>query len=332
MAFLPAVQNGSNTDSLKITGVDVTDSFHCGRAIILDLDGSYAVSRIWKSAVSGSDTLVYIETTEVTSDLLQVGLGVGARSEQQLPNHCHSKIEGDGGQSESRMIMAYKDADEIYIGPGAYMLYSSDGAIDRVMYNDETLTFQFGSGGSNSGSSAIPTSGKLYLYLDESVCKAQRSRKLTAGCFIAVTTAPGALSETKKQRLNGSDRCIWAVPTNSSAEIIPFFQAGNRVDIFSNTNDIASTYALGTSPVEFSTMAPIVANIIRMRAKLDSGAYLRSYMPGTSNMRDESWMEDTFDERTYEIPINSDAEVKLAAHTTKSLNAGSFGYYFGEGL
>ncbi len=109
MSFLTATQN--DTGSFKITGMDVTDSFHCGRAVILDLDGSYAVARIWKSVMSGSDTLVYLETTEVTADLQQVGMGIGARSEQQLPNHCHSKTDGDGGQAESRMVIAWKDAD-----------------------------------------------------------------------------------------------------------------------------------------------------------------------------------------------------------------------------
>lgn len=253
-----------DSDSFRIAGVDLTIAFHCGRRVILNLDGTYVESFVWKSEYTGGNTDVSIEEAIITSDLTQVEFGIGIGTTHQFPNHNHSNVEGDGGHREQRIIMEYVDSDTIKIHPGAYLLYSSDGKINRTMYNDTELTFDFGSGGSNASSDDLTADDIHYLSLDESVCKAQRSRKLTAGCFINHTAEPSK-NNAKKQWLNENDRTIWAIPTNSSSEIRKFAQnaieiayrdTANLYDIAYNVDIDASfvTLTLPPTPVFVDTI------------------------------------------------------------------------------
>ncbi len=214
--------------SFKIAGADLTPEFHCRRRVILNLGGVYVVSTVWKSSYASPDTTVYLDEEVVTSALTQVEFGIGVDPTHQFPNHNHSNVEGDGSHREQRMEMEWADSDTIKIHPGAYLLYSSDGKINRMMYNDTELTFNFGSGGSNSASTDLNADDIHYLSLDESVCKAQRSRKLTAGCFINHTAEPSK-NNAKMQWLNGNDRNIWAINTNDSSQVREFVQSGRKV-------------------------------------------------------------------------------------------------------
>lgn len=254
MSFLNATYLSVNSFTVA---EDITALAHCGRRAILDLNGSYVVSSIWKSVYGAPNTTVYLEESIATSALGRVAFGPGARATQQLPNHYHSNVEGDGSQFECRMEMEYNSTASIKIKPGAYMLYSSDGSIDRVMYNNAELTFTFGSGGSNAGSDALPTSGMIYLFLDESVCKAQASRALVAGCFIGLTTAP-TFSNTKKQWLNSNDRCVWGIPTDSSANIRLFYQDKTKIDYrnVDNAYDVANGVDIDTAWVPLTVDIP----------------------------------------------------------------------------
>ncbi len=258
MTFLAATKVDGY--SFTVAG-DIEDLAHCGRRVIMDASGTYVVSNVWYSVYSSPNTTVHIEENVCPVGLNQAAFGVGARELQQLPNHQHSNVEGDGGFIESRMEMEYDDSDEITILPGAYMLYSSDGKRDRVMYNDAELTFQFGSGGSNASSDDLTASDIHYLSLDESVCKAQRSRKLTAGCFINHTAEP-TFSDTKKQWLNGNDRNIWAIPTNSSSEIFPFVQIGKNIYYFEHetTTDLVNA-DIDTSWLSYTANIPVFSQL-----------------------------------------------------------------------
>lgn len=258
MATLSATR--VNDYAFTVTG-DLTDLFHTNRRVIMGAASVYTYSKIWKSVYSSPSTTVYInddgDNDTVPAALDEVAISIGTK---EMPNHIHDINEGEGGSSEFRMIMEYVDTDTITITPGAYLLYGT-GGINRVMYNNTDLTFDFGPGGSNVASTALPTSGNIYLYLDESVCIAQRSQELTAGCFVANTTAP-TWNDANRQWLNGNDRCVWGIPTDSSANIFPFAQNGSRVDYFANGStpainyDIRNSYS-NTANADFTNYANI---------------------------------------------------------------------------
>ena len=133
-----------------------------------------------------------------------------------------------------RPKFVYKDADEIYINPGAY---HHDGTSEQLVYWDSQLTYTF---------AALGASDWSYLYLDDSAIVTAGTNLLTASEFIDSTTEP-AWSAAKHGWYNGNDRCIFAVFTNGSSEILEFFHAADLVvfaDRIENQSalDVDTTY------------------------------------------------------------------------------------------
>jgi hypothetical protein len=124
----------------------------------------------------------------------------------------------------SRPQFRWKDADEIYIGAGSYHLYGTS-IPNSVVYWDSEITFQLGSGGSNALSDNLGASAWHYIYIDESAVVGLNTNLLTAACFLNDTTAP-AWSESYHGWYNGNDRCIFAVLTDGSNNVLNFYHDG----------------------------------------------------------------------------------------------------------
>lgn len=123
-----------------------------------------------------------------------------------------------------RSTVAYKDADELYIGAGRY---HHKGTTEQIVKWDSQLTFQIGSGGTNGDSSDAGTSQWHYLYIDDSAVDAAGTNVLTNTEFVNSTTAP-TWSEAEHGWYNGSDRCIFAFYVNSSGNI-DIFRANDKI-------------------------------------------------------------------------------------------------------
>lgn len=116
--------------------------------------------------------------------------------------------------SLERAKFIYSTTTAILIDPGAYYL---DGKWRRW---DSQLTFTFGSGGSNAGNTNLAANDWFYLCLDHSTIGSDTI--LIASDFIAVTTEP-AWNNAKHGQYVGNDRCIFAVRTDGSGNILEFF-------------------------------------------------------------------------------------------------------------
>lgn len=110
-----------------------------------------------------------------------------------------------------RSKFVYKDSDQIYVGAGWYDVNG------KVATWSSELTSQL------SGASA---STWHYLYLDYSAITSLTA--ITATELIWSTTSPSYV-HTRRGWYNGSDRCIFAVLTNSSSHIRGFQHCGNFV-------------------------------------------------------------------------------------------------------
>ena len=133
------------------------------------------------------------------------------------------------GRAE-RSKFRWKDADEIYIGAGAY---HHSGTSEQFLYWNSELTFHLESTGTNALSNDLSTGEWHYIYIDDSAVITQASALLDNDCFINSTTAP-AYSSTKHgwypatttNNVTTSDRCVFAVWSDGSAEILEFFHDG----------------------------------------------------------------------------------------------------------
>jgi len=156
-----------------------------------------------------------------------------------------------------RTKATYSDTDTITLTPG---VYHHSGTAEQIVYWDATLTFDFGSGGSNASSDDLTASAWHYLYIDDS---ALSGTAITAARLRNETTAP-AWDDTDHAIMSGHDKCIGAFLTNGSSQIIEFFQSGDFIlfadDITSlSTTDIDTTWTDVTlSMPGFSTMGEVM--------------------------------------------------------------------------
>lgn len=193
-----AVTQGNGTIKIGTTGGDQTINIESHDGV----DGGLKLA----------DTLVTASAAE-----LNVLDGITATTDQL--NIGASVFVGYTNRSEFR----YKNADDIYIGAGSY---HHNGTSEQVVYWDTEITFSLGSAGSNVNSINLGADQWHYIYLDDSAIVTQGTALLDADCFLNTTTAPG-WSGTKKGWYSGDDRCIFAILTDDSSDILEFFNSGD---------------------------------------------------------------------------------------------------------
>jgi hypothetical protein len=123
--------------------------------------------------------------------------------------------------------------------------YHHDGTTQQEVKIESSVTFILGSGGSNSGSTDLGASEQHYIYLDDTAIITQGASLLDADCFINNKTAP-TWSHTKNGLYNGADRCIFAVSTDGSSDILEFTHSGDAV-YFADMITSVDSNTLGTS-------------------------------------------------------------------------------------
>jgi len=157
------------------------------------------------------------------------------------------------GPPNHRAAFAYSDTDTITIGAGSYF---HDGTTRQTVFWDSALTFDLGSGGSNTSSDDLTASAWHYIYLDDSAIVTQASSELDKDCFRNETTAPTwNASKHGWYQSTGNDMCIFAVLTNGSSEIIEFLHAGNIV-YFANSITSYSAGAPSTTWADATLSGP----------------------------------------------------------------------------
>lgn len=182
-------------------------------------------------------------------------------------------VVGNRGAIPLRSRLIYKDADEIYLNPGAY---HHAGTTDQMVYWASQLTFQFGSGGSNVGSEDLDAGVQeiQYLYIDDSVLVADGTNVITAARLLNSNEAPawdaaqyGWYPSSSGTYVQTSDRCIGAVLINASNQVVEFFHEGDLVHLADEISLYSATPTGATwtdvtcvSPV-FSTKAMVGMHI-----------------------------------------------------------------------
>ena len=129
------------------------------------------------------------------------------------------------GALGKRAKFIWKDADEIYMNAGAYY---HNGTTDWIVYWDSQLTYQF---------TSLAASDWSYLYIDDSAVVSAGTNLLTASEFVDSTTEP-SWSDAKHGWYNGEDKCIFAVRTDGSSDILDFY---HESDFVSYGQDISTS-------------------------------------------------------------------------------------------
>ena len=217
------------------------------------------------------DTMIQVEESS-DEDVIRFDVG-GTQKVYIDSNGLHSSsVTFDQGKGDVRRPdFSWKDADEIYIGAGG--AYHHSGTSDQFVTWTTQITFQAGSGGSNSDSTDLAASDWYYLYLDDSAIVTQGSNILDADCFLLSTTEP-SWSGTKYGYYNSDDRAIFAVYADVSGNIDEFHHYGDLV-LWADSIGVDSNTVVGSTPVDTS------AFIIPSFAVKVHATFSQKYVDGT---------------------------------------------------
>jgi len=272
-----------------------------------------------------------LENNKYHWDILQMLIGVHATT--------LSSVSPPGPQ---RSKFRWKDADEIYIGPGVYF---HDGTTRQTVFWDAEITFQLGSGGSNAGSDDVDAGAVdvHYIYLDDSAIVTQASPELDADCFLNSKTGP-TWSDAKHGWYNGSDRCIFAVITSAANNVNEFFHDGGDLVFYADfinaltETDIDTTWTDVTLTIPaFSTKAKVMFLHDSNGNTSGTNCYWRTNGQTATNGHFVTYTKSGETEHqnvvTDVITDSSQViEVKMLASSTDSLLIETDGWYFPTGM
>ena len=234
---------GSEAGQANQTGVS---NVFIGRQAGYNETGS---NRLYIQNLGSADPLIYGEfdnnlvkingdldiTGEFTFDT--TGIAVSEISDDSTASEIYQLLTASAIQQSvqnpfrgyiSRSQFIYKDADEIYINSG---VYHHSGTVEQIVYWDSQLTKQLSGAGANTW---------YYLYLDDSAIVTAGTNLLTDTELIFSSTPP-TWSDSKHGRYNGLDRCISAVLTDGSNNILQFFHYNDLVSFANSIEDLAET-------------------------------------------------------------------------------------------
>lgn len=224
-----------------------------------------------------------------------------------------------------RANFTWKDADEIYINPGVYEING------KIVKWDSQLTSDIGS---------PDTSDWYYLYLDDSAI-GTASKTLTASDFIWSNTEP-AWSNAKHGWYNGEDKCIFAVRTDGSSNILEFFHDGGRFVEYDayiadmSLTDIDTTFIDVTLTIpNFGDDAQALVNIL---AQYIAGGgliyYRKNGSAATDNQVGEVEDGTTRSHNATKVTVDSAQKIEVAMQAAGTSKMGAFtvGYFLPAGM
>jgi len=240
-----------------------------------------------------------------------------------------------------RAKFRWKDADEIYIGPGCYHHYGS--TRNRLVWWNSELTFKLGSAGSNGSSDDVDDGAVTwhYIYIDDSAVNSLASNELTAAEFLNDTTAP-TWSDTYHGFYNGNDRCIGAVLASAANAVLEFFHDGSEyIQYADNISEYSGAPSSTWTDVDLTSSIPgfCTRAALSIRATYgDAGSVLYCRVNGqtgaTGIVLGTAGAAASYDTIVSAIATSSAQviEVKYDTATTNTVIINTVGWYFPRGM
>ena len=213
------------------------------------IDENGFVNSVWLEWFANAKNRISPELHDVIEAITDGTLGTTVAADFRVDALAPLLLSSMGKRAQ----FVWKDADEIYLNAGAYY---HNGTTDQIVYWDSRLTFQFQN---------LAASDWSYLYIDDSAVVTLGSNLLTTSELIDYTNEP-TWSQAKHGWYNGEDKCIFAVRTDGSSNILQFWHDGGDfvlydADFGDLTNGTSATYTDVTLTMpKFSTKAYITTD------------------------------------------------------------------------
>jgi hypothetical protein len=229
----------------------------------------------------------------------------------------------------SRPVFTYKDADEIYIGGGAYY---HKGTSNQRLYWTEELT-------KSIAGAAVDT--WYYLYIDDSAVVALGGKHLTEAELLWSDTPP-TYSHSKYGRYNGDDKCIFAMLTDGSGNWIGFYHDGARfVEYDAQIQDL-NNEDVDTVFIEVPLTAPNLGDNAQVQVTFYMnhnnqtifGYYRKKGSSATTNIFGRVKAASEYNTSSRRVTVDSSQIIEVAFDTAGNdvLNVYTDGFYLPAGM
>ena len=193
--------------------------------------GSFSIGDRVVGGTSGAEGTVEYEDTTNSKLYLSEWNGTSFNASEDL-NVVTKQAETNSTESQNSIVM---------VGP-AY--FDHQGTASQLLSFTGRLAYEF---------SSLSVSDWSYLYIDDTNVQSVGGTTLTAAMLSDSTTEP-SYDHVKGGWYNGSDRCIFAILTNGSNQIIEFYHPGGKtVDWADEIEDQAAV----VTGVSYGDMSPL---------------------------------------------------------------------------
>ena len=232
--------------------------------------------------------------------------------------------------SLTRGQFTYVDTADITARPS---MYHHQGTTEQLVFWDSTLTINL----SGAGASTV-----YYLYLDDSAIVTAGTNLLTASEFIWSTTAP-TWSDSRHGYYNGLDRCIFAILTDGSSNILRFYHDGGRyiefdaqiVDLNGVDIDTAFTDVILTIP-DFGDNAQAQVTFQGLRSGGDAGFIYYRKNGSSASVNKVAQITSANNVQTNSRTVTVDAsqiiEVAMEVSNASTMSVFTDGFYLPAGM
>jgi len=309
------------------TGVTLSTSGITGGRTLTFPDGSNqalvgATDLLSTAANKGATTVGirdvgnYFAGTNVETVLQEAGSDIST-----LQSSTHNSGMKNG------FILNYSSTVAITIAGG---IWAHNGTTDQHLYTASQITFTLGPSGSNTSSSNLGASQIHYIYIHNASVISRASRLLTASEFLNSTTAP-TWSHSKVGWYNSSDRCIGAVLTNGSSQVLSFGMFSDNYYRYASPVEEFSVAAAGVTYTALDISSSVPTFSTRARIRLLAGTSNTSYYFDTSSTAVWPDAQTVEGYSTFDIALSSAQAVYWYANNTGNTTIHVCGYYI-DGL
>ena len=316
------ISSAGNGVSLSASGLSATHIFTFPDGADQELVGGTDLSATTNgkgiSMVGIEDAAGYFTGTDGETVLAELGANVNSILTEER-NHAR----------KSGFTLGYSSPSSITITGG---MWGHNGTTNQYVYTTAQLTFTLGSAGSNSGSSDLGPNELHYIYIDDSAVVTAGTAELTAAEFINRAAAGNSptYAHDKYGWYNGEDRCIGAILTDSSNNILKF-------NVFSNNyyayNDAVSEFGTATSGTTFATLdlsssVPVFATRTRLRLKSATAGTLYYFgIDNTSTTPEAQTVSTNNGLLTFDVPLSASQVAYWYASGAVNTDMSISGYY-----
>jgi len=235
----------------------------------------------------------------------------------------------EGANANVCTIGAATVKDGIVLSP---FVYHHNGTTEQLVYADLNVPFKFAN---------LAVFDMSYLYLDDSAIVTAGTNVITASELIDSTTEP-AWSAAKHGWYSGEDKCIFAVLTNWSSNILEFFHDGDYMAYADDIAELASTdidttwtdIDVKSSIPKFTTRAICQFYTLFGNAATESFWRTNGQSGSTGKRIAQASVGNTLVSNTIEVLSDASQiiEVKHAASNTSTASMKVHGWYFPSGM